>query len=129
MLALLGAAALVATLVSACGSRGASATAGLISFNSNSCGSGWTHPAAGLQTLRFRNASTEGAEVDLVDPANGAIYAEARRIGPGTTAAMPVDLGSGSYAFRCLIEDTDAITGPGRPDRRARPGRRPRCCR
>ena len=25
---------------------------------------------------------------------------------------MRVDLGSGRYAFRCLLEDTDPVTGP-----------------
>ena len=33
-------------------------------------------------------------------------------VGPGTTVPMRVDLGSGRYAFRCLTEDTDPLTGP-----------------
>ncbi len=106
------AAALAASVVSGCGSGGTPAAAGVISFNTNSCGVGWTHPAAGLQTLRLYNGATAGAEVDLIDPATGAVYAEADDIGPGTSAAMPVDLGSGRYELRCLVEDNDAITGP-----------------
>ena len=106
------AAALAASVVSGCGSGGTPAAAGVISFNTNSCGVGWTHPAAGLQTLRLYNGATAGAEVDLIDPATGAVYAEADDIGPGTSAPIQVDLGSGRYAFRCLVEDNDAITGP-----------------
>jgi iron uptake system component EfeO len=110
MFALLSAAALAAAVLSGC-SANTPAAAGQISFNTNSCGTGWTHPVAGPQTLRLYNGATAGAEVDLIDPATGAIYAEADDIGPGTTAPMQVDLGSGRYAFRCLVEDNDAITG------------------
>jgi iron uptake system component EfeO len=65
-----------------------------------------------MQTFQIHNSSTGGAEVDLIDPADGAIYAEVEALGPGATRPMRVDVGSGGYAFRCLIEDTDAITGP-----------------
>jgi iron uptake system EfeUOB component EfeO/EfeM len=65
-----------------------------------------------MQTFQIYNGAAAGAEVDLIDPANGAIYAEVTGLGQGTTAPMQVKLGSGRYAFRCLIEDTDAITGP-----------------
>jgi iron uptake system component EfeO len=110
MLAVLGAAALAASVVSGCAGA-APSPASRISFNANSCGTGWTHPVAGPQTLHLYNGATAGAEVDLIDPASGAIYAEADDIGPGTTAPLQVDLGAGRYAFRCLIEDNDAITG------------------
>jgi iron uptake system component EfeO len=110
--ALFVAAALGVALVSACGNQPTSAAAGLIRFNSSSCGADWAQPRAGQQTLRIRNDSAAGAEIDLIDPANGAVYGEADDIGPGTTASMSVDLGSGRYAFRCLIEDSDAVTGP-----------------
>jgi len=65
-----------------------------------------------MQTFEIYNGAAAGAEVDLIDPANGAIYAEVSGLGQGTTAPMQVDLGSGRYAFKCLIEDTGAITGP-----------------
>ena len=68
--------------------------------------------AAGMQTFQIRNSSTGGAEVDLINPANDAIYAEVAGLGPGTTRPMRVDLGSGRYAFRCLLQDTDPLTGP-----------------
>jgi iron uptake system EfeUOB component EfeO/EfeM len=112
VLVLFAAVALATALLSACGTVSKASATGAIGFNSNSCGTGWTHPKTGQQTLRLYNGATAGAEVDLIDPADGAIYAEADDIGPGTTTSMQVDLGSGKYAFRCLIEDTDAITGP-----------------
>ena len=50
--------------------------------------------------------------MDLVNPANGAIYAEVAGLGPGTIRPMRVDLGSGRYAFRCLLTDAGPLTGP-----------------
>jgi iron uptake system component EfeO len=75
------------------------------------CGATW-QSRTGLQTFQIYNGAAAAATVDLINPANGAIYAEVSGLGPGTTAPMQVDLGSGRYAFKCLIEDTDAITGP-----------------
>ena len=66
----------------------------------------------GWHTFQIHNAAAEDAEVDLVNPANGAIYAEVEASGPGTTSPMRLNVGSGSYAFRCLFEDFDPITGP-----------------
>jgi iron uptake system component EfeO len=106
------AAALAAALLPGCG--GATVTPNEISVTTGVCGTSWQHPVAGWQTFQIHNASTAAAEVDLINPATGAIYAEVESLGPGTTRPMQVNLGSGSYAFRCLIEDTDAVTGPVR---------------
>ena len=62
--------------------------------------------------FQIANHSTSAAEVDLIDPANGAIYGEVEALGPQTTRPMRVNVGSGAYAFRCLIADTDPVTGP-----------------
>jgi iron uptake system component EfeO len=86
--------------------------ANVITVSTGACGTGWRNPSPGLQTLQIQNESTGGAEVDLIDPSNGAVYAEVDGLGPGTAAPMQVDVGSGIYAFRCLIEDTDPMTGP-----------------
>jgi iron uptake system component EfeO len=102
--------ALAAGLVSGCG--GQSPSGNVITVSTGACGTGWSQVAAGMQTFQIRNSSTGGAEVDLIDPADGAIYAEVEALGPGTTRPMRVNVGSGRYAFRCLIEDTDALTGP-----------------
>jgi iron uptake system component EfeO len=106
----LAAGALAAVLVSGC--AGSPPPGNLISVSTGTCGTGWQEVAAGMQTFQIHNSSTGGAEVDLIDPADGAVYAEVEALGPGTTRPMRVDVGSGRYAFRCLIEDTDAITGP-----------------
>ena len=84
----------------------------LVSVSNGGCGSSWHLAGPGWHTFQIYNAAAEGAEVDLINPANGAIYAEIETLGPGTTSPMRLDVGSGSYAFRCLFEDYDPITGP-----------------
>ena len=107
----LSAGALCAAGLAAC-SSGAAQPANLISISTGGCGARWHLATAGWTTFHVHNGSTGAAEVDLINPANGAIYGEVEAVGPGTTDPMRVDVGSGRYAFRCLIEDTDAITGP-----------------
>jgi len=100
-------------LVTGLSGCGTGAPAGnVITVSTGGCGTGWQQVHAGMQTFQIDNSGTGGAEVDLINPANGAIYAEVDQVGPETTVPMRVDLGSGRYAFRCLIEDTDTITGP-----------------
>jgi iron uptake system component EfeO len=98
-----------AGLAVACG--GSTPPANLVSVSNAGCGSNW-HASPGWYTFQIYNAATEAGEVDLIDPANGAIYAEVETIGPSTSSPMRLDLGSGAYAFRCLFEDYDPITGP-----------------
>lgn len=93
-----------------CGTQ--SQAGNVIAVSAGACGTGWRQVSAGMQTFRIRNSSVGGAEVDLIDPASGAIYAEVAGLGPGTTRPMRVDVGSGRYAFRCLLQDTDPLTGP-----------------
>jgi iron uptake system component EfeO len=108
------AAALLAAAVTACGSspppRSSSATA--ISFNDASCGGAWHLASPGWHTFEITNKADYGAEVDLTNPANGAVYDELQNMGPGTTAPMSLDVGSGRYAFLCAVEDFDPVTGP-----------------
>jgi iron uptake system component EfeO len=109
-LALAAALAMSAGLLAACG--GPATPAGLISVSNGGCGGSWHLASPGWHTFQIYNAAAEGAEVDLVNPANGAVYAEVEALGPGTASPMRLDVGSGSYAFRCLFEDFDPITGP-----------------
>jgi len=76
------------------------------------CGRGWNHPEAGRQVFDLRNTSSTAAEVYLTDPRTGAVYGEVEGLAPGTVRPMPVTLGNGSYAFKCLPDDADAVTGP-----------------
>jgi iron uptake system component EfeO len=95
--------------LTACGGGGAS---NAISFNSASCGGTWTLAKPGWHTFNLYNANDVGGEIDLIDPRTSGIYAEVEQIGPGTRQTMSLDVGSGRYAFRCLFEDTDPMTGP-----------------
>jgi iron uptake system component EfeO len=104
--------AIATALLSGCGTGKTAAAGDVIAINSAVCGARPDHPHAGRQVFQIANHSTNAAEVDLINPANGAIYAEVEALGPETTRPMRVDVGSGAYAFRCLIADTDPITGP-----------------
>ena len=84
----------------------------MISVSAAACGTGWRHPVAGVQTLQIHNASTSTVEVQLEDPANGAVYAQVEGIGPGTTRSMPVNLGSGQYSFSCSGRNYGTRIGP-----------------
>jgi iron uptake system component EfeO len=97
-----------ATSLTACGGGGVSNT---ILLNNASCGGTWTLAKPGWHTFDLYNANSVGGEVDLIDPKTGGVYAEVDQLGPGTTQTMSLDVGSGRYAFRCLFEDTDPITG------------------
>ena len=105
---LLSACALAAGLA-ACGSAPGG---NVISVSTGTCGTGWHDVRTGMQTFQLHNTSTAGAEVDLINPATGAVYGEVEQLGPGTTQPLRVNLGSGRYAFRCLLEDTSTLTGP-----------------
>lgn len=83
-----------------------------ISVSRSQCGQGWTDARTGRQTLTVHNTGDAPAEVDLVDVGSNKVYGEVEGLGPNTSAAMDVQLGAGRYAIRCLIEDTDVITGP-----------------
>jgi iron uptake system component EfeO len=113
---LLAAAASVAlaAAVTACSSSPAasSSSSTAISFNDAACGGTWHLGSPGWHTFKITNDAEYGAEVDLTNPANGAVYDELDNIGPGTTTAMSLDVGSGKYAFLCQVEDFDPTTGP-----------------
>ena len=111
---LLTAAALAATVaLTACGSPASSTSASnVISLNGSSCGGHWHLAHPGWHTFRLRNSGTSGAEVDLTNPADGAVYAELEGMGPGTTTPMRLNVGSGRYALVCEFVDTSPIIGP-----------------
>jgi iron uptake system component EfeO len=98
----------VTASLTACGGG----TSGTISFNSARCGGSWALAKPGWHTFELYNANDVGGEIDLIDPKTSGIYAEVDQLGPGTTQTMSLDVGSGRYAFRCLFDDTDPMTGP-----------------
>jgi len=83
-----------------------------VRISSADCGKGWTEPVGGQQVFDLDNTSDTAAEVYLTDARTGAVYGEVEGLGPGTERALRVTLGDGSYAFRCLPDDADAVTGP-----------------
>ncbi|MFD7162417.1 imelysin family protein [Streptomyces violascens] len=84
----------------------------IVEVSPGACGKGWSSAAPGPQVFALSNTSSSAAEVDLTDPATGAVYGEVEGLAPGTTREMRVVLGGGSYAFKCLPDDADAVTGP-----------------
>jgi iron uptake system component EfeO len=110
-----------AGLLTACGGSGgtpataaaaSTAPAGAISVSESGCGGTWHLARPGWHTFQVYNAGTAGADIDLINPANGAEYAEIESSGPGTTTPMSLDVGSGKYAFLCQFQDFDPLTGP-----------------
>jgi iron uptake system component EfeO len=100
----------LAASVTAC-SSGPAQSPNVITFSSNQCGGNWSVPGPGWHTFEIDNQSTGGGEIDLIDPANGAIYAEVENTGPGTITPMRLNLGSGTYAFMCNFNDFNTQVG------------------
>ncbi|AKJ08868.1 iron transporter [Streptomyces incarnatus] len=84
----------------------------VIEVSESHCGRGWTRPGPGVRTFDLHNTSDGAAEVYLEDPGSQAVYGEVEGIGPGTTRQLTVRLGKGTYAFKCVPDDADAVTGP-----------------
>ncbi|MFJ9850375.1 imelysin family protein [Streptomyces sp. NPDC101150] len=84
----------------------------VVEVSQSGCGRGWDRPRPGMQVFDLRNTSGVAAEVYLEDARTGAVHGEVEGLGPGTTRALRVRLGKGSYAFMCLPDDANAVTGP-----------------
>jgi iron uptake system component EfeO len=99
--------------ITGCSGGGGNASAGnVITMTTDACGGTWHLPGPGWNTLEVRNGNDVGGEVDLIDPRTGGIYSEISGFGPQTTTPISLNVGSGEYAFRCLFQDTDPMTGP-----------------
>ena len=103
----------LATALTACGAGGAGGgqPSNVIEVSTNECGGAWSVPGPGWHTLQISNQGTGGGEIDLVDPANGAVYAEIENSGPGTVNPITIDFGSARYALVCLFSDTSPLQG------------------
>jgi len=101
-----------ATVAAALASCGGGNQPDVMTMTADSCGGAWHLGQPGWHTFQIRNGNDVGGEVDLINPENGAIYAEIAGFGPLTTTPMTLNVGSGKYAFRCLFQDTDPMTGP-----------------
>ena len=85
----------------------------MITVNSNQCGGTWRVAKPGWHTLEINNQGTGGGDIDLVNPVNGAVYAEVENSGPGTITPMSLDVGSGKYALLCSFGDYNPRRGHG----------------
>ncbi|MFC6162713.1 EfeM/EfeO family lipoprotein [Kribbella jiaozuonensis] len=116
-IALVGVGAVVAVAVwrpweGSAGTANAASSPTQVTVSRSACGQGWTDAKTGRQTITLHNTGDASAEVDLVDVDSKKVYGEVEGLGPNTSAPMDVQLGAGRYAIRCLIEDTDVLTGP-----------------
>jgi iron uptake system component EfeO len=100
----------LAAALTACGPGGGQPS-NVIDVSSNECGGAWSVPGPGWHTLQISNQGTGGGEIDLVNPANGAVYAEIENSGPATVNPITIDFGSGRYALVCLFSDTSPLQG------------------
>ena len=100
-----GACAALAVALTACSSGGPAHQSNMVTVSSAQCGGTWSVPGPGWHTLEISNQGTSGAEIDLTNPANGAVYAEIENTGPGTVNPITIDFGSGKYALLCLFSD------------------------
>ena len=86
----------------------------------------WSVPGPGWHTFEIDNQSTGGGEIDLIDPANGAVYAEVENTGPGTVTPMTARPRLGDSTRSCamfsrLQPDRSGRRSPWAGTRRARP--------
>jgi iron uptake system component EfeO len=110
LLATAGAALTTLTTLAACSSGGGQPS-NVIDVSASQCGGAWSVPGPGWHTLQVSNQGTGGAEIDLVNPANGAIYAELENTGPDTVNPITINFGSGRYALLCLFSDFNPLQG------------------
>ena len=100
----------LAASLAACGAGGGQPSS-VIDVSGSQCGGTWSVPGPGWHTIQVSNQGTGGAEIDLVNPASGAVYAEIENTGPGTVNPITIDFGSGKYALLCLFSDSGPQQG------------------
>jgi iron uptake system component EfeO len=98
--------------LAACGSTATAAvTTPTVTVSVEHCGRGWTAPHPGQQTFTLDNDDIVAGEVFLVRSATDAVVGYVDNVAPGAEALLSVDLGSGSYQFRCVMSDRDVVRG------------------
>ena len=93
----------------ATGAASSAATPAIV-IGEKACGTGWSHPAAGHQVLQLTDTARDPAEVYLIDPSGGAVFAEVQNLDPGTTRSLSTTLAAGHYAFRCVFTNGTVLT-------------------
>jgi iron uptake system EfeUOB component EfeO/EfeM len=91
-----------------------SAPGAVVLVSEQDCGSGWTPAGAGRQSLSLSDTARDPAEVYLVTPDGGEVYAEVQSLLPGVPRLLATTLGPGRYALRCVFTDGTVRTSPAR---------------
>ena len=86
----------------------------VVTVSESDCGSDWTPTGAGRQSLSLSDTARDPAEVYLVSPGGGEVYAEVLSLLPGVPRVMTTTLGGGRYALRCVFTDGTVRTSPAR---------------
>jgi iron uptake system component EfeO len=107
----IGAVVAVGLSIAACGGASPSRSTP-INVSVGQCGLGWTDAAPGQQHFVLTNTDIRAGEVLLTDARTAAVYADVEPVGPGTREHLDIPLGSGSYTFRCAMEDEATVVGP-----------------
>jgi high-affinity iron transporter len=87
----------------------ASGTVAAVTVTGTECAPQFTSAEPGSQTFTVANNSGLAGEIRL-ENAGGAIVGEIETLGPGTSAQLNADLGSGTYTFNCLLGSKPATT-------------------
>lgn len=85
-----------------------------VQAGTDACGQGWPGDGtarAGTQTFRLHNTSVAGVEVQLVATTGGEVFLDAEGLGSGASQTYRVRIPAGTYRFRCLPADADAVDG------------------
>ena len=89
----------------------------VITISENGCGAGWTASTirhAGELVLHLSDTARDPAEVYLIAPGSGEVYAEVLSLLPGVPRTLSTTLDGGSYALRCVFTDGQVRTSPTR---------------
>jgi iron uptake system EfeUOB component EfeO/EfeM len=89
---------------------GVRGSGGEVALDQRVCGSHWSGPVTGRQTITLHNASPDPVDVYLIDPEHDLVYAEARDLTPGLDRPLATTLGTGRYALRCVFTDGTVLT-------------------
>ena len=111
---ILAAAAVSVAALALLGGAVAAAPRPLVTVSESDCGSGWTPAGAGRQSLDLSDTARDPAEVYLVSPDGGEVYAEVLSLLPGVPRELSTTLGGGRYALRCVFTDGTVRTSPVR---------------
>jgi len=73
-----------------------------VTVSKSECAPEFNAAASGNQTFTVTNNSGLAGEINL-DNAGGAVVGEIETLGPGTSAPLSADLGTGTYVFKCFM--------------------------